>query len=413
MNGIDRARCEALDAADALAPLRDEFELPEGVVYLDGNSLGALPKAARERARRVVEQEWGQDLIRSWNTAGWYEAPRRVGDKLGRLLGAAAGQVVATDATGINLYKVLAAALALRPERRVLVMEGSNFPTDNYVAQGLLAQLDRGHEIRFVEAGDIEAALDADVAALCLTQVHYKTGRVHDMAALTAAAHAVGALAVWDLAHSAGVLPLHLDTDRVDFAVGCTYKYLNGGPGSPGYLYVAQRHQAAAEQPLTGWWGHADPFAMERDYRPADGVARMLTGTQAVLSLSVAEVGIDLALRAGIERVRAKSQDLTQLFIDLVEARCHGFGLELASPRDARQRGSQVAFRHPEAYAVMQALIADGMIGDFRAPDILRFGFAPLYLRHVDVWDAVEILRDVLRTERWRDPAHRTRRAVT
>jgi kynureninase len=407
-----RDHCLALDRADPLAALREEFVLPEGMIYLDGNSLGARPRAALERAREIVTKEWGAQLITSWNTAGWFELPYRLGDMLAPLIGAAPGEVVVTDSTGIDLHKALHAALGLNPGRKRVLMEGSNFPTNNYMAQGVAAQLP-GCEIVFAECGDIVAAIDERLAVLCLTHVHYKSGAIHDMAALTARAHACGALVVWDLCHSAGVLPVDLNGCNADFAVGCTYKYLNGGPGSPAFVFAATRHHARMRQPLTGWWGHAEPFAFERDYRPRGGIGRMLSGTQPILSLGVTECGLALARRADMQQVRAKSMALGALFIRLVETRCAAHGLALASPREDARRGSQVSFAHPEGYAIVQALIADGVVGDYRAPGNMRFGFAPLYSRFVDVWDAVERLARILDEGRWRDRAFSRRSAVT
>lgn len=413
MNVITRAHCEALDAQDLLAHFRDKFSIPPGTLYLDGNSLGVMPKGAMARATEVVEQEWGVGLIKSWNDASWWDLPLTLGDKIATLIGADAGEVIVTDSTGINLHKVLSAALQLVPDRRVIVMEGSNFPTDNYMAQGLVAQLGDGYEIRFAEEHELEQAIDDDVAVVCLTQVHYKSGRMLDMQALTAAVHSVGAVAIWDLCHSAGALPVALNACKVDFAVGCTYKYLNGGPGSPGFIYAALRHQGKVQQPLTGWWGHADPFAFERDYRPATNIRQMLSGTQGILSLALIEVGLDLFLQADMALVREKSKALTGLFIDLVEQRCAGHNLNLVSPRDAEKRGSQVSLSHEQGFAIVQALIARGVVGDFRAPANMRFGFAPLYIGYADVWDAVEHLSQILEGQEWKREEFNQRSAVT
>jgi kynureninase len=408
-----RADCERLDAADPLGRFRERFDLPAGVVYLDGNSLGAMPRRAREIAARVLDAEWSAQLIRSWNSAGWFELPRRLGGKLARLIGAAADEVVLTDTISINLFKVLAAALSLRPGRRVIVSEKDNFPTDLYVAQGLSKLLGSRHELRLVSWDELPDAVDGDTAALMSTQVNYRTGAMRDMAAVTARAHERGALVVWDLAHSAGAVPVELDAARADFAVGCTYKYLNGGPGAPAFVYVAKRWQQAAEQPLAGWWSHAAPFAFDPQYAPAAGISRYLCGTQPVLSLAVAEAGLDLMLEASMAEIRRKSVALAELFVALVERECAGAGLTLASPREARQRGSQVSFFHPEGYAMMQALIAHGVVGDYRDPGLLRFGFTPLYTRYVDVWDAVAVLKRVLAGELWRRPEFSRRQAVT
>ena len=413
MTNFTRAHFEALDQDDPLGALRDEFVMADGLIYLDGNSLGAQPRVAIERAREVIEKEWGQDLIRSWNTNGWFDMPHTLGNKLARLIGAKEGEVVVTDSTGIDLYKVLSAALQLRPERNVIIMEGSNFPTDNYVAQGLVGQLGDAAEIRFTEGEEIIAAIDESVAVVSLTQVHYKTGRILDMAAITTRAHEMGAVIIWDLCHSAGALPVELNACEADFAVGCTYKYLNGGPGSPGFIFVAKRHQGQFVQPLTGWWGHADPFAFERDYRPATDIRQMLSGTQPMISLCVTECGLDLALSADQGQQREKSMALTRLFIKLVESRCANQGFDLVSPREDQCRGSQVSFDHEYGYAIMQALIEAEVIGDFRAPHNMRFGFAPLYNRYADVWDAVDRLARIMDSGSWRDPKFKLRSAVT
>lgn len=413
MAAITRADCETLDRDDPLAACRTEFHLPEGTIYLDGNSLGVMPLAARERAQQILEQEWGEDLIRSWNKAGWWDLPTRLGDKLSRLIGAAPGEVVVTDSTGINVYKTVAAALACVPERRVIVLEGSNFPTDNYMIQGLLQQLGPGYSIRFAEEHELESAIDESVAVVCLTQVHYKSGRVLDMAEITRKTHEVGAISVWDLCHSAGALPVDLNGCNVDFAVGCTYKYLNGGPGSPGFIYAAQRHHGKVQQPLTGWWGHAQPFAFTRDYAPHPSVRQMLSGTQPILSLALVECGLDVFLAQDMTTVRAKSQALTGLFIDLVEQRCGDQGFALVSPRDREVRGSQVSFHHPDGYAMVQALIARGVVGDYREPGNMRFGFAPLYNSYTEVWEAVEHLVQVLKRGEWREARFNQRSEVT
>jgi kynureninase len=408
----------ALDAADPLAPLRGQFELPPGVLYLDGNSLGVLPKATAARVQAVVTQEWGTDLIRSWNTAGWIDLPRRIGDKIARLVGAGAGELVVADSTSVNVFKVLSAALSIAaadaPQRKVILSERSNFPTDLYIAEALARE--RGCTLVLAEAEEIPALLDADTAVLMLTQVNYRTGRMHDMAALTRTAHAAGALTVWDLAHSAGAVAVDLHGANADFAVGCGYKYLNGGPGAPAFVWAHPRHAERFWQPLAGWMGHAAPFEFTPGYRPAAGIARYLCGTPAVLSLAALECGVDTVLAAepygGMPALRAKSLALTRLFAEHVEATCPG--LSLASPREDALRGSQVCFAHPDiGYPVMQALIARGVIGDFRAPDILRFGFTPLYVRFVDAWDAAEQLRQVLESGEWQRPEFNRRHAVT
>ena len=456
-----RGAALALDAADPLAPLRDAFVLPPEAIYLDGNSLGALPKATAARVRAVVEGEWGEGLIRSWNargkSAGWIGLPQRIADQIAPLIGAGPGQVMVGDSTSVNLYKVLSAALALArldaPQRSVILSEHSNFPTDLYIAETLASA--HGFELRTVAADELEAALDERVAVLLLTHVNYRSGRLHDMAGLTRAAHAQGALAVWDLAHSAGAVPLALLADEADFAIGCGYKYLNGGPGAPAFLWAHPRHTERMDrdqlrQPLSGWFGHVAPFEFGPAYRPAPGIARFACGTPPVLSLAALECGLDTfeaaAPLGGMSALRAKSIALTELFIERVESRCAGHGLSLASPREAARRGSQASFAHDHAWPVMQALIEHGVIGDFRAgyvappapgtapppagvraglgrpgarpaptdaAHLLRFGFTPLYTRFVDAWDAAEALAAVLESNPWREPRFNRRAAVT
>jgi kynureninase len=408
-----REALEALDAADPLAGFRELFALPEGVIYLDGNSLGPLPRATPARLAETVTRDWGCGLIRSWNEAGWVDLPRRVGDKIARLVGAPPGSVVAGDSTSVNVFKALAAALALRPDRRVIVSEAGNFPTDLYIAQGLAALLERGHELRLVPPEELPGALRPDVAALLLTQVDYRTGALHDMAAVTRAAHQVGAVTVWDLAHSAGALPVDLDGAEADFAIGCGYKFLNGGPGAPAFFYAAPRLHAQMRLPLSGWFGHAAPFAFETGYRAGAGIAQAMVGTPPILGLVALEQGVDIALRAPLATVRQKSLQMVRDFAALVAQECGAFGFRLVSCTDPASGGSQVSLAHPEGYAIMQALIARGVIGDFRAPDILRFGMTPLYVRHADLWDAVAVLREIMQTRCWDTPEFRTRRAVT
>ena len=435
---LTRADCEALDRQDPLGALRDQFSIPPGLIYLDGNSLGVLPAAAPARVAQVVQQEWGQGLIRSWNSAGWMNLSQRVGDKIARLVGADPGELVVADSTSVNLFKVLSAALHLagvsrgepapvaggegahKPRRHVIVSERSNFPTDLYIAQSLAQQ--HGARLELLESEDIPGRLAGargqDVAVLTLTHVNYRTGRMHDMAGLTAMSHAAGALTVWDLAHSAGAVPVNLNGAGADFAVGCGYKYLNGGPGAPAFVWAHRRHVDQAWQPLAGWIGHAAPFEFTPDYCPAPGITRYLCGTPPVLSLAALECGLDTVLAAeplgGMAALRKKSLALTRLFAELVQARCAGHGLRLVSPTDDAQRGSQVSLARDEgAYAIVQALIERGVIGDFRAPDVLRFGFTPLYIGHAEVWDAVEHLRQVLDSGVWREARFQQRQQVT
>jgi kynureninase len=388
------------DASDPLRSFRDRFLLPDGVIYLDGNSLGPLPRATPERIAAVVRQEWGESLIRAWNDHGWIDLARRIGDKIGRLIGAGPGATIVADSTSINLFKCLSAALALRPGRTVILSETGNFPTDLYIAQGI-------GSLRVVY--DAVAALDDDVAVLMLTHVNYRTGAMHDMASVTAAAHRAGALVLWDLSHSAGAMPLRIGADEVDFAVGCGYKYLNGGPGASAFLSVSPTLWDGLKFPLTGWLGHADPFAFDPVYTPAKGVAGAVVGTPPILSLAALEVGVDLMLDAPMDLVREKSMALTQKFLSLMGA-C---GFRSISPADPARRGSQVSFSHPDGYAIMQALIARGVIGDFRTPDVMRFGFAPLYVRYRDVDAAMAIIDDVMRTDAWRGPMYQQKKAVT
>jgi kynureninase len=409
-----RADCAALDAADPLASWRDEFSLPEGLVYLDGNSLGVLPKRTPARVAALVDDEWGNGLIRSWNTAGWINKPQELGDRIAPLIGAADGTVVVADSTSLNVFKLIVSAVRLRPDRRVVVSDRGNFPTDLYMTAGAL-ELAGGYEQRWVGEGaaTLDDVLDESVAAVLLTQVDYSTGRMYDMASVTERVHGHGALMIWDLCHSVGAVPVDLAGVDADFAVGCTYKYLNGGPGSPAFVYAAPRLQDQVRQPLSGWMGHASPFDFETTYRPAVGVSRFMVGTPSMLSYAALEASLDLWAKVEMKLVREKSLALTDLFIALVESRCSAYGVSLATPREHTLRGSQVSFRHPSGYAVMQALIDRDVIGDFRSPDVMRFGFTPLYLRYVDVWDAVDVLEVVLRSEAWRDERYAQRLAVT
>ena len=410
---LTRKDFEALDRDDPLRHVRDEFLLPEGAIYLDGNSLGPLPKAAVARLQQVIGQEWGEDLIKSWTLHGWIDLPSKVGDKIARLIGGGEGNVACADSTSVNLFKLLAAALPLRPNRRVILTDTGNFPTDLYVAQGLRDLLGAAHELRLVEPGAVEAAIDDDIAVVILTQVDYRTGRKHDMARITEAAHNAGALVLWDLSHSAGALPVDLLRDGVDLAVGCSYKYFNGGPGAPAYLFVAPALQDRIKPPISGWMGHEQPFEFDRDYRPARGVMRNLCGTPAILSMSALDAALDVILSSDLATLRAKSQRLTGLFMELVEARCAEFGFEILTPTDPEARGSQVSVTHPDGYPIMAALIDQGVIGDFRSPDVLRFGFAPLFLRFVDVWDAVDKLRTTMVEKRWDRAEFHVKAAVT
>lgn len=411
---IDRETALQYDRDDPLAPFRERFVLRDGLIYLDGNSLGPLQKSVEERVAACLRDEWGRDLIASWNSADWYTLPQSIGGKIARLIGAGANDVVVTDSTSVNLFKVVAAALSLRPDRNVIVSERSNFPTDLYMVEGLARFAGRGHRLTLIDSPEeLGSAIDDTVAVVLLTEVNYRTGHVHDMRAVTRLVHEAGGLVVWDLAHSAGAIPVDLSGADADFAIGCGYKYLNGGPGAPAFLYVAPRFQTAVEQPLSGWFGHADPFEMAPEFTPAASIHRFLTGTPPIISMVALDAALDIWDDVSIDDLRQKSVRLCELFIELVEDRCAGFGLTLASPRGSAQRGSQVCFAHDNAFPIMQALIARSVVGDFRAPDILRFGFAPLYVRYVDVHDAAEHLRDILKTGEWREERFMRRGAVT
>lgn len=393
------------------AATRSLFHLPKGIIYLDGNSLGPLPKKAVDRLQTVATEEWGDMLITGWNKAGWMELPRQIGDKIGQLVGAEPGTIVMGDTLSIKVYQALASALELRPERKVILSDTGNFPTDLYMADGLVRTLGQDYELRTVAPEEVEGAINENVAVLMLTEVDYRTGRKHDMVALTEKAQAVGALTIWDLAHSAGALPVDLAGAGADFAVGCTYKYLNSGPGGPAFIYVAPRHVEKVRPALSGWLGHEAPFAFDLDYRPGQGIERMRVGTPPILQLAALEAAMQVWEAASIHDVRAKSIELTERFIAGVEDSCPD--LELATPRDPEARGSQVSFRHSEGYAIMQALIAEGVIGDFRAPDILRFGFTPLYIGESDVDQAVQKIAHIMKDSLWDRPEYKRRARVT
>ena len=403
------------DHHDNLVHFRSHFSLPEGIIYLDGNSLGVLPNGVMDHLQNAVTEDWGRGLIRSWNEAGWINLPEIVGAKIARIIGASPDHVVMADSTSINLFKVISAACALNPDRKKIITERRNFPTDNYIAEGVIKQMGGSHQLVHLDEGDdIAASLDKDTAVVMLTHVNYQTGRMHDMAAITKAAHDAGVLVIWDLAHSAGAVPLSLEADNIDFAVGCSYKYLNGGPGAPAFVYVAERHLGGFTQPLSGWFAHQSPFTFDPEYKPACDIKQYLCGTPPVLSAIALDAALVIWEDVDLNQLRAKSLALTDYFIELVESRCQGHDLTLITPREGDARGSQVSFTHPEAgYAIISALIAEGVIGDFRAPDILRFGFTPLYTSFSDVWYAVDKLADILETRRWDQPQFHQRKAVT
>ncbi len=408
-----RTECETLDRKDPFRAHRGHFHVPEGVIYLDGNSLGLMPKSAPTRVADAISRQWGEDLITSWNTNNWFHLPRVIGDKISPLIGAGSGNVMVADTISVNLFKVLTAALALKRERKVILSDSGNFPSDLYVAQGLNRFLSDGHELKVVAPEEVASSITEDVAVVMITEVDYRTARRHDMKAITKLAHDKGCLIIWDLAHSAGAVPVDLIGADADFAVGCTYKYLNGGPGSQAFVWVHPRHHASAEPALVGWWGHARPFAFDLAWEPAPGLVRQQCGTQAILSMVALDAAIDEWADVDLLALHEKSRSLCQLFIDLVEGGCGKHGLKLAGPRDMTRRGSHVSFHCPEGYAVMQALIAAGVIGDFRAPDLIRFGFAPLYNSHVEVFDAAAALTEILDTRSWDKPEFLARKAVT
>lgn len=406
------AEAQALDAVDPLRARRDLFTLPDGLIYLDGNSLGALPRATPARVAAAVEAQWGQDLIASWNKHGWIEAPARLGARIAPLIGAGADEVIVADSTSANLFKLIVAACQAQPGRTTILTEPGNFPTDLYIAQGI-ADLLPGRQVRTVPAGEIATAIDGDTAVVMLTHVHYKTGAMLDMAALTAAAHDKGALILWDLSHSVGAVPVDLGGCNADMAVGCGYKYLNGGPGAPAFLYVARRLHGRLRSPMTGWMGHRAPFDFGDDYAPGEGMTPFLCGTPPILGMAALDAGLDTFDGVTMAEVTAKSRSLSALLIAGIEARCAGAGFTLVTPRDPATRGSHVSVAHPHAWEVCQALIARGVVGDFRAPEVLRLGLTPLYTSHEDVWRAVEIIAAVMETEAWRDTAYAERAAVT
>jgi kynureninase len=400
----------SLDAADPLRAFRDRFVLPEGTIYLDGNSLGCLPKETAPVITKLVNTEWGQNLIGSWNSAGWVDAPQRIGDKLARLIGAKEGEVVACDSTSVNVFKAMCAALSANPGRSTILSERGNFPTDVYMMQGLEALTGRRVKARLVDGETVLDAIDDNTAVVLLTQVHYRTGRVRNMVATTAAAQARGALVIWDLSHSAGAIPVDLSGAN---AVGCGYKFLNGGPGAPAYIFVATRHQAKAMPALSGWFGHARPFDFDDSYVPAPGITRFLVGTPPILGLAALEVGVDLMREADMAQVRSKSVAMGELFARRMAPLCERHGFALASPADPAERGSQISYTHSQAYPIVQALIARGVVGDFRAPDVLRFGLTPLYTSFAEIERAVEIIASVMDEAAWDRPEFKVRAAVT
>lgn len=410
---MNRSDCEALDAQDPLKHKRAAFSIPDGIIYLDGNSLGVLPVNVPQRVADVAQRQWGETLIKSWNEHGWFHLPQKIGDRIARLIGAPKGSVIAGDTISVNLFKLLGAAAKLNPSRRVILSDNGNFPSDLYVAQGFRDLLDDGYQLKVVAPEQVMEAIDETVAFTMITEVDYRSARLHDMKAVTKRAHDKGALTIWDLAHSVGATPVQLAACDADFALGCTYKYLNGGPGAPAFLYVKPELQDMVQPPLSGWWGHAAPFAFDLDYRPAPGIIRNQCGTQPILSLAALDAALDVWDDVDMGVLREKSLALCKTFIDLVEQRLAAHGVMVEGPRDMNQRGSHVSIHHPQGYAVMQALIAANVVGDFRAPDMMRFGFTPLYTSFAEVWDAVDVLARILDRQEWNQPQFLAKKAVT
>ena len=410
---MKRSDCEARDAQDPLAHKRAAFAIPQGMIYLDGNSLGVLPVNVPARVAEVATKQWGETLIKSWNEHGWFHLPQKIGDRIARLIGAPAGSVIAGDTISVNLFKLLGAAAKLNPGRRVILSDNGNFPSDLYVAQGFRDLMDDGYVLKVVDPEQVMDAIDETVAFTMITEVDYRSARLHDMKAVTRRAHDKGALTIWDLAHSAGATPVQLEAANADFALGCTYKYLNGGPGAPAFLYVKPELQDRVQPPLSGWWGHAAPFAFDLDYRPAPGIIRNQCGTQPMLSMAALDAALDVWDDVDMTMLRTKSLALCKTFIDLVDSRLSGHGVTVEGPRNMNARGSHVSIHHPQGYAVMQALIAANVVGDFRAPDMMRFGFTPLYTSFAEVWDAVDIMARILDGQEWNQPQFLAKKAVT
>lgn len=412
-------QCQAWDSEDPLKNVKNDFALPADVIYLDGNSLGARPRKSLALAQEVITQQWGEDLINSWNKADWWGLPTRLGDKVAKLIGANAGETIISDSTSLNLFKVLSAAVSIqaenKPERKVIIAEKDVFPTDIYMIEGFINLLNQGYQLVLIENQDdlSKHLASQQVAVVVLSHVNYRTGYLYDMAVLNQQVHAEGALLIWDLCHSVGAVTIELNKTDSDFAIGCTYKYLNGGPGSPALLWVNQKHQNQAGQPLSGWWGHNKPFNMADHYEPAQGIRRFLCGTQPILSMSLIECGLDIFLDTNMQTIREKSLKLTDLFMALVEQECADFGFELITPTSHHYRGSHVSYKHPNGYQIIQALIARGVIGDYREPAVLRFGVTPLYLSHVDMWNAVQAIKQVMTLAEWQNEKYQVRAQVT
>ena len=415
MKKLNLEDIKSLDDVDPLSEYREEFYLPKNTIYFDGNSLGPVPTKTIENLNKTINEEWGRDLINSWNKADWINLPQTLGNKIAPLLGAKSGEVVVVDSTSVNLFKVLTSALRLNNNRKKIVSESTNFPSDLYILEGVNGMLSNQYECLLIEDDDIdiEEYIDSSIAVVMLSHINYKTGRISNMKKITDYAHKKGALVVWDLSHSVGVIPMDLHNIGVDFAVGCTYKHLNGGPGAPGFLYVHSDLIEKVSQPLSGWLGHSDPFAFDRKYVPANNINKFICGTPSILSYKAVESGLDVFDGISMEQVRKKSTQLSELFIELIEQECGEFGFKLFSPNDASQRGSQISYRHKNAYPIMQSLISRGIIGDYREPNILRFGISPLYMRYEDVWSAIMCLKNIMQANEWDSSNFKIRNYVT
>lgn len=415
---ITLAQCQTWDKTDTLANFKQQFDIPQNTLYLDGNSLGALPKNALSRATEIITQEWGINLIQSWNTSGWWNLPITTGDQVAQLIGAKPNETVITDSTSVNLYKVLVSAVRIQQQKnqnkKVIIAEKDAFPTDLYIIQGFMDLMNEGYELKLIDhPDDLSTTLCPQTAAVVLSHVNYRTGYLYDMAATNDLIHQFDALVIWDLCHSIGAVPIDLNATHSDFAIGCTYKYLNGGPGAPAMLWVHEQHQNSVNQPLSGWWGHAKPFEMAPDYVPSGGIRRYLCGTQPIVSLGLVSCGIEVFLQTDMQKIREKSLKMTDLFIELIEQECAEFNLELITPTDHKNRGSHVSFKHPKGYAAIQALIARNVIGDYREPEVMRFGITPLYLSFEDIWHSVQHIKAVFSNQEWNNPKYHERSQVT
>ena len=415
MNNLTREDFIKLDTLDSIKKVREEFALPKDVIYFDGNSLGPLPKNTIKSLDSVIQREWGDGLIRSWNDENWINLPRNLGNQIAPLIGAKEGEVIVVDSTSVNLFKVLSSALMLNKNRKVIVSEAANFPSDLYILEGVNNMFGESYERCLIDEGDdeIEKYIDSSTAVVVLSHINYKTGRITDLKKITTFAHEKGALVVWDISHSVGVLPMNLHDLGVDFAVGCTYKHLNGGPGAPGFLFVHSSLIEKVSQPLTGWLGHIKPFDFEVEYQPANDINKFICGTPPIIAYKAIESGLEIFKDLSIIEIREKSIKLSEMFIQLMQQECTEFGFTLFSPKNSEQRGSQISFLHENAYSIIQALISHGIIGDYREPNVMRFGISPLYMRFEDVWNAITCLREIMQTGEWQSEKFKNKNYVT